>query len=95
MRLDTPAIALTESRILYSDGHMDQQMDTQTYRLIPVYPQKHLFCRGIIRSTDLNEQLVVFLIVHIRSNSHYNSGYLRNEMKLRLGLVQPGKLTKI
>ena len=45
--LVNPASALTETSILYTDGHTDAQIHRWTDRLIPVYPQKHLFCGGI------------------------------------------------
>ena len=42
--------ALTETSILYIDGHTYGNMDG----LIPVYPRKHLLCRGIIPYIWLN-----------------------------------------
>ena len=42
---NNPAITLTETNILYTDGCMDGQSDTwRTDKLIPVYPRKHLLC---------------------------------------------------
>ena len=37
---------------------MDRQADRQTCKLIPVYPGKHLFCRGII----INRGYLFFLV---------------------------------
>ena len=44
MRLNTPSSALTETSILYTDGHMNRQTDM----LFPVYPRKPSFCGAII-----------------------------------------------
>ena len=42
-----PPGALTESSILYTDGHTDGPTHGRTDRLIPVYPRKNSFCGGI------------------------------------------------
>ena len=44
---NTPASPLTETSILYTDGHIDTRTDGPTDRLIPVCPQKHSFCGAI------------------------------------------------
>ena len=38
-----------------TDTQTIRHMDRQTDRLIPVYPQKHLFCRGIMMIPDSNK----------------------------------------
>ena len=44
MRLNTLAGTLTESSILYTDGHTGRRTD----RLIPVHPRKHSFYETIM-----------------------------------------------
>ena len=51
MKCNTPASPSTETSIFYTDNYMDRHTDGRTGRVIPVYPQKHLFCRGIINHT--------------------------------------------
>ena len=38
MLLETPASPLTESSMLYTDGHTDTRTHGRTDRVIPVYP---------------------------------------------------------
>ena len=48
----TKCNALTETGMLYTDGHMEGHTDGQTNRLISVY--LHSFCRGITLSQTTN-----------------------------------------
>ena len=46
-RLNTPSSsALTETRIMYTDGHTDKQTHRWTDRMIPVYPKKTFLLPG-------------------------------------------------
>ena len=48
MRLHTPASTLTETIISYTEKHTVTWTDTQTERVILVYPPKTFIKRGII-----------------------------------------------
>ena len=46
MWLDTPVWALTESSILYTDGHMDGRKDTRTDRQADFYSPENICFAG-------------------------------------------------